>query len=359
VSWLLAAAVVGLTGAGVAGASASARLAASTALSAARARSPLVPAARSAAGGTLLQRTLLAVRNDPALDGQFEFGDVETQRKLAGTPAGGGIPTSRVWGHLVGVGTSLYEQNVSVKYGNVGVGPFDVDVALSIGSKTYEAIEARGGMHPAALRSALLALGAKPGTVAGHDGVVWGAEASLHLKAAGSFGLGIGALGEYDRTVFGDDLVVAGRRTAPVADLLGGSGATYAANPVMVATASCLGDVIAGLGMDFHGTELAAGVRRPAHAGAQPVEVLCAVPSPSARGADADAASLRKALNAKTTTVGASAPILMAISRSSVDEGSAGSMRFARATLYDQPGEQAGVSVLVFDLNEVQPLMGL
>jgi hypothetical protein len=109
--------------------------------------------------------------------------------------------------------------------------------------------------------AALLKLGAKPGTVAGHAGLVWGAEGSLHLNNLGSSGQGFGSLGEYDRTVLGADLVVAGRRSAQVADLLGAGGATFASNPVMVATVDCLGDVVAAYGTGFHGAELAVGAR--------------------------------------------------------------------------------------------------
>lgn len=315
--------------------------------------------AQSAPGGTLLQRTLLAVRNDPSLGGNFEFGDVAAQRMLAGIPAGSLVAGNRVWGPLVGVGTSVYRSNVGGKYGNVGVSPISVEVALSIGASPDTAIEARGGVHPAALRTALLKLGAKPGTVAGHAGLVWGAEGSLHLNALDKFGRGIGGLGEYDRTVLGADLVVAGRRVAPVADLLGGGGASYAANPTIVATVDCLGDVVAAFGVDFHGTELAAGVRRSASAAVQPVEVICAVPSGGARGADADAASLRNSLSAAKTTVGASAPILQAISHSTVSEGSAGSTRFVLGTLYDRPHQAAGVTLRAFEINALPALLGL
>ena len=107
------------------------------------------------------------------------------------------------------------------------------------------------------------------------------------------------------------------------------------------------------------GTELAAGVLRPASAAGEPVEVICAAPSGSARGADADAASLRVSLNAKKTRVGASTALLRVISRSSVREGSAGTRRFVRGTLYDRPRQQAGVALTAFDINALQALLDL
>lgn len=313
--------------------------------------------ARSAGGETLLQRTLLAVSNDPALGGNFEFGDVAAQRMLAGMSAGSTVVGDQVWVTIVGVGTSTDDLNVTGRYSNIGVSPLSVDLALTVGLPPDTALEARGGVHPAALRAALLQLGAKPGIVAGHAGIVWGAEGSLHLNQLTNTGAGLGALGEYDRTVLGVDLVVAGRRSAPVADLLGAGGATFVANPVMVATVDCLGDVIAAYGTDFHGTELAVGVRRPASAADAPVEVICAVPSGSARSADADAASLRSSLSTKSR-FGAS-EILATISHWMVSEGTAGSARFVRGDLYDRPHQDAGVTFIAFQHNYVQTLLGL
>jgi hypothetical protein len=314
--------------------------------------------ARSAAGETVLQRTLLAVSNDPALGGNFEFGDVAAQRKLAGVPAGSAGPLGRIWGSIVGVGASLYSSNIVGKYLKIGISPLYVDLALSVGFPPDTAIEARGGVRPAALRAALLALGAKPGTVAGRAGLVWGAEGSLHPNALNSLGVGIGGLGEYDRTVLGADIVVAGRRTAPVADLLGaGDGATFADNPTIVAAADCLGDVIAAYGTDYHGTELAVGVRRPASASGAPVEVICAVPSANAAGADADAAALRSSLST-TSRLGAS-EILTTISHWAVSEGAAASTRFVRGTLYDRPRQPAGVTFIAFERGDLETLLGL
>jgi hypothetical protein len=63
--------------------------------------------ARSADGGTLLQRTLLVVSSDAALGGSFEFGDVSAQRMLAGIPAGTVHRGNRIWGSIVGVGASV------------------------------------------------------------------------------------------------------------------------------------------------------------------------------------------------------------------------------------------------------------
>jgi hypothetical protein len=67
--------------------------------------------AHPSAAGTLFGRTLLAVRDDPALKGNFEFGDVATQRRLAGMRAGGGGPADRIWPGIGGVGTAGYRVN--------------------------------------------------------------------------------------------------------------------------------------------------------------------------------------------------------------------------------------------------------
>lgn len=313
-------------------------------------------ASPSATGPTLLARTLLAVHDDPALAGNFEFGDVATQRALAGTPTGVPLASNKIWQPIDGIGTSLYSTNIGAQYRNVGISPLDVDIALSVGHARDYAIEARGGVHPSALRAALVRLGARPGTIAGRPGLLWGAEGSVHPDAAGRSGLGIGAVGEYDRTVLGTGVVLAGRSDAPVADLLGAN-PTYASDPTMVATATCLGDVIAALGMEYHGTEVAVGVVRPAGAASPRVEEICAIPSTGGRSADADAAALRTTLGPHAQT-SVSAGILEELSSVTVSEGTAGAARFARATLHDKPTQAAGVSIEAFDYGAVPTLVG-
>jgi hypothetical protein len=309
----------------------------------------LVP---SSSARSLFARTLLTVRDDPALEGNFQFGDVEAQRALAGIPAGGGAARNRIWLGIAGDGTAMYRVNPG-KYAKIGVNPLYVDVALSVGTPEELAIEARGGVNPSGLRALLLRVGAKPGIVAGHAGLVWGAEGSVHPSALPD---GLGGLGEYDRTVLGPNLVVAGRRSGPVGDLVGG-GRTYKSNPVMVATVNCLGDVVAAVGVDQHGTEVAAGVLRPASASSQPIEEICAVRSGSAESADAYAARLRKSLDRTTTTVPSSLPLVRVLTRSTVSEGAADSTHFAHATLYDRPNQAAGVSITALDVGTISAML--
>jgi hypothetical protein len=295
------------------------------------------------------------------LQGNFEFGDVATQRMLAGVPTGREVEGNRTWNLIVGDGTAGDDANLAGKSVNIGVSPLTVDVALSVGIPPRLAIEARGGVNPSGLRAALLRVGAKPGTVAGHAGLLLGAQGSLHpnlFQNISGFDVAV-SLGQYDRTVLGQDLVVAGKYSAPVADLLGGSGATFASNAVMVATVDCLGDVIAAFGEHVHGTEVAVGVLRPPSAAARPTEEICAVPAGSAPSADAQAASLRQSLNAKTTTVASSLPFVAVLSRSTVSEGTAGSTRYARATLYDRPNAPAGESIQAFNMNTVPKMLGI
>jgi hypothetical protein len=307
----------------------------------------------------LFGRTLLAVYDDPALQGDFEFGDVATQRMLAGIPPGRAVAGNRIWGSIVGDGATVDDANVTGKSVNIGVSPLTVDVALSVGTPPHLAIEARGGVNPSGLRAALLRLGAKPGAVGGHAGLILGAEGALHPDLLGNSPDGFDSavsLGDYDRTVLGPDLVVAATYSAPVADLLGGSGATFATNAVIVATVDCLGDVIAAFGEGVHGTELAVGVLRPANASTRPIEEICAVPSDAAN-AGAEAASLRRSLAGKASTVPYLTQFLQTLSRSTVSVGTAGSARFVRATLYDRPNVPAGVSIHAFELNAVPKML--
>jgi hypothetical protein len=315
--------------------------------------------AGSGPAGLLFGRTLLAVYDDPALQGDFEFGDVATQRTLAGIPPGRAVAGNRIWVSIVGDGATVDDANVTGKSVNIGVSPLTVDVALSVGTPPHLAIEARGGVNPSGLRAALLRLGAKPGAVGGHAGLILGAEGALHPDLLGNSPDGFDSavsLGDYDRTVLGPDLVVAATYSAPVADLLGGSGATFATNAVIVATVDCLGDVIAAFGEGVHGTELAVGVLRPANASTRPIEEICAVPSDAAN-AGAEAASLRRSLAGKASTVPYLTQFLQTLSRSTVSVGTAGSARFVRATLYDRPNVPAGVSIHAFELNAVPKML--
>ncbi|MGA3362258.1 MAG: hypothetical protein ABSD82_09530 [Solirubrobacteraceae bacterium] len=181
--------------------------------------------------GVLFGRTLLAVRDDQALQGDFEFGDAATQRMLAGIAPGRAVAGNRIWGSIVGDGAT-----------------------------------------------------------------------------------------------------------------------------VDVATVDCLGDVIAAFGEYVHGTEVAVGVRRPADASARPTEEICAVPS-NAASAGAEAASLRRSLAGKTSTVRYLAQFLQTLSRSTVSVGTAGSTRFVRATFYDRPNVSAGVNIHAFELNAVPKML--
>ncbi len=66
----------------------------------------VVASAGSSPTDLVFGRTLLAVHDDPALQGDFEFGDVATQRMLAGIPPGRAVSGNRIWSSIVGDGAN-------------------------------------------------------------------------------------------------------------------------------------------------------------------------------------------------------------------------------------------------------------
>jgi hypothetical protein len=295
--------------------------------------------------GPLLARTLGAIQDSPS-DLTFEFGDIAAQRALAGVPPSyaAGHPADH-WLRVLGVGASYFEEDP--RGTRDGLDILTGDVAMSIGEPPHEgALIAGPLLNGARVRAALLKLGARPGTVTGHSGLVWGAEGSPHIDAANAFGIGP-ALGEFDRSVITAHQVITGRFAAQVATLEGGGPRPALQDPVLDATITCLGDVIAADGLDQGGTELAVGVRRPANATSAGQEVLCVVPSPAVTGAIGRVPCSRLEPTAKPLPSGGAPSQLVA--SDSVLMGETGGRKWLSCVLADPPARPVGWLLSLFD----------
>jgi hypothetical protein len=294
-------------------------------------------------GGPLLARTFGMIRDSP-VDGDFEFGDIAAQRSLAGVPPSWSEAQGRGaqrWLYVLGVGTSYFAEDPGGRVD--GLDTFTGNVALSIGQPPHAAALISGPLLSGAkVRAALIKLGARPGTVAGRPGLVWGAQGSDDINAANAFGTGP-SLGEFDRTVITAHTVLAGRYAADVGTLAGGGSSTALGDPKLHATIACLGDVIAAFGETVPAdgsTEIAAGVRRPANAGSAGEEVVCVVPPATAGGAINRAPCTRLEPSARSSPLGLD-PRLMAAS-TSVVTGATDGRKWLGCVVVDKPAERVG-----------------
>lgn len=232
---------------------------------------------------TLLGRTLGAIGYSAEMGGSFTFGDLAALRALTGAPASYATysahpPPANRWSPLLTFGTDYFQNDpAGVKD---GLDVLTGDVALMIGEGAHE-----GGMlsgprvDTARFEAAMEKLGAKPGKVAGRQGLVWGPPNESHPTASTANGAGptIG----FDRILVDSHKVLATNDDLDMRELLGG-GRTLAADPAMAATIACLGDVIAATGVGLQSAggplEVAAGVLRPANESAPAREVICEIP---------------------------------------------------------------------------------
>ncbi len=299
----------------------------------------------SSSSGPLIARTLSPVTATSTPGADFEFGDLAAERQLAARgPA---------WTALNGVGVSYFasDPNGTQDGLNLATG----SVGLVIGVPPHEAAMISGpGVNGPKVKAAVIKLGAKPATVAGRSGVVWGAEGTFHLNAVNALGVGPGE-GQFDRAVFEPDAVFAARYTADLQRLFGIGGKTLGADPLTQATLNCLGDAVAAVGVagqgQSAGSELAAGVLRTQTA--TPHEVLCEVPP--AADVTATEKLVRSLYGPHPPTLPKGASLKSTASSVAVSTGSAGGRTWVRAIVVDKPMAQATSLINLVERNILQP----
>jgi hypothetical protein len=307
--------------------------------------------------GTLLQRTLGRIRDDPSVLSFFTFGDIAAERSLAGIPAkyGAGHPAAR-WQRILGFGANYFLEDPSGKKDGLDI--LTGSTALDIGEAPHTGGLITGPLvNGPKIRAAVEKLGAVPGTVAGQPGLKWGPEGAHHLEATDQFGIGPG-LGEFDRGIITAHTVIAGRYTSEVATLAGGGKHRAADDPTLAATSACLGDVVAASGERPPAgapVEVSAGVRRgPATAPAQ--EVLCVVPSGASSHLTGATLCSRVGLQAQMRFGGD--PPSQFDTRATPENGQVGGTRWSGCTITDRAATPARWLLdVLFHGNDVDALV--
>lgn len=275
-----------------------------------------------------LEAQFAKTRMTPDLRGGFEYGDTKYLRDTDKLQL------------LVGYGSVYFRPGT----GDAGFDPLKSDVGLSIGTPPHRAARAEGGPTDSAkVKAALIKAGAKPGTVAGESGLVWGDEGAMHPEAQDAGAPGI--TGEYDRTLLDGDTVIAGRFEAEVAALNdSGDGDPLLDDPVYKGFNDCLGDVAVAVGGTGDDGSFAAGVRRPKSAAGPVEEVFCAVGGDLA----AQETNLRRFEEPTTLLPSNQRPVSELWPEVTVERKG----DYVRMVLVDSPATPAGSALTAFDRRE-------
>jgi hypothetical protein len=232
----------------------------------------------STAGSTGLDSALASVADTRASRASFEWANIARIRDLGGITqqqAGGLDDTDhRRWAPLFSTGTG--EFNISASQLTDTIDLFTARSAMQIGNLPTTVVRI-DGVDIGKARAGLVRLGGKPGTVAGHDGVILAADYVIHRSGR------LPDLGLFDinKIAFDGDRVVFGPAEAPVADALAG-GPRLRDDQSVAETGRCLGDVLtadimpASTATPASGAQtVGLGVRNPVHATDPVTEDLC------------------------------------------------------------------------------------
>jgi len=297
----------------------------------------------AAVPGTLFERTVAEVRDDPSVLAGFGFGDIAAQRSVAGVPPMYPAlhPAAR-WGRILGIGADYFIEDPGGQRDGLDI--LTGSVAFEIGQPPHSGGLITGPLVDGAkVRAAVEKLGAVVGTVDGQSGLTWGAEGSQHPSALNQFGVGPG-LGEFDRAIITAHTVIAARYASEVATLSGGGTRSAASDPTLAATSACVGDVIAALGqstiVDGARFEISVGIRRPIDATAAAQEVLCVVASAGSTGPTGAVLCSRVGPHARTTIAGE--PVSQLDTAAVAESGYVNRTRWGGCVVTDRASLQAG-----------------
>ncbi|GAA5087198.1 hypothetical protein HNP84_006962 [Thermocatellispora tengchongensis] len=218
----------------------------------------------------------------------FEYGEPAWWRALGVTigsgeqPASGTEPGRR---RLPATGSDSGEPaRAGVELPQVtGVAPYAADRMIAIGVPPNLAFRFDGGFEAKAVRAKLEGLGAKPRRIGDHDGLSFAPGTDVDLAKLPVPVTGVH--NQFNQIVVTDSTVATAPVPEPITAVLGGE-RSLADRPEHAPVADCLGDVAAATitAPQNPGTVALYGVglRRPANLDEQPVNVICALPIPSA-----------------------------------------------------------------------------
>ncbi|GAA5770519.1 hypothetical protein Aros01_07046 [Streptosporangium roseum] len=212
----------------------------------------------------------------PAAD-YLDYGDMAHWRSL-GVVTEDGPGQDRRWLSAVGSGFGDFGLNASRLAEPTGINVFAADRGVSVGTPPRTAIRIEGRLDSAGIRAKLTALGARPRTIGGQEGLSMADDNAIDMKGPQTR---LGLINQLNQVVVTDSALVSGAAAAPVAATLGG-GPSLADSPDHAAVADCLGDVVTAVvmappqpgGVTLYGV----GLRRPAGTTDRAVDVVCVLP---------------------------------------------------------------------------------
>ncbi|MGV9308257.1 hypothetical protein ACWDLG_33210 [Nonomuraea sp. NPDC003727] len=208
----------------------------------------------------------------------LDYGDMAHWRAL-GVVTADGLGDDRRWLAAVGYGFGDLASRIDLLPERTGIKAFATDRAVSVGRPPDTAVRMEGGLDAAAISEKLTALGAKPRTIGGQEGLTFAPDHEIRQTRLTAE---LGLVTQLNQVVVTRSALVAGAAAAPVAAALGGGGSSLDDRPEHVAVAECLGDVVTATvfapqqpaGVSLYGV----GLRRPAGPGDQAVNVVCVLP---------------------------------------------------------------------------------
>lgn len=206
----------------------------------------------------------------------LEYGDMAHWRALGAVTDQG--PGKGPWQSAVLSGFGDIAMRAEALAGPTGINAYLADRGVIIGTPPNTALRVEGGIDAGAVHDKLVALGAKPRTIGGQEGLSMAADHAVSMDGPLTR---LGLLNQLNQVVVTGEVLAAGSAAAPVAAALGGD-ALLSGSADHTAVADCLGDVAAATilapaqpgGVKLYGV----GLRKPAAATDQPVNVVCVLP---------------------------------------------------------------------------------
>jgi hypothetical protein len=259
----------------------------------------------SNSGGSPLTAALASVAATDNTRAYFEWANLARVRELAAVTKDKPIGTSDVdhrrWGTLFGTGTGSLAPVAADLADTIDL--FSARTAMQIGQPPQTAVRVDGADVGTA-RAGLARLGGKQGQVAGHDGMILGADHEVDMSGGQAR---LGLINTFNKTAFDGDRVAFGEAEPAVGEAVNPGDHPLSTDAGVAAAATCLGDVLTATIAPGEKSHLAGvhtvavGVRDPAKGSEPAVEELCLV-APDKTAADALESRVRQHATTSATS---------------------------------------------------------